>query len=110
MGVSPPATANECPQPRSGVVHAGFLHLPDFGQLWGLRQKLESQFPATIKTMAKRNLFDVTMEGMTAMEAHREDKRTLRTCKVEPAKTLKVDSSRTKNTPRLAHSSERQRA
>jgi len=68
---------------------AGGPHIPwpisaFFWQMWGFCQKLKSQFPATIKLMAKRSIFDELMEAVAAMRAHRERKLTLRTCKVEP--------------------------
>ena len=59
--------------------------------MWGFCQKLKSQFPATIKLMAKRSIFDELMEGVSAMKAHREGKVTLRTYKVESARVGKVD-------------------
>jgi putative transcriptional regulator len=48
--------------------------------------------------MAKRKLFDEMMEGIAAIKDHREGKLTLRTYKVEPVKTLKVDSRLIKDT------------
>src|SRR5271165_1562598 len=45
-----------------------------FWQMWGFCQKLKSQFPATIKLMAKRSIFDELMEAVAAMRAHREGK------------------------------------
>ena len=42
--------------------------------------------------MSKRNIFDETMEGVTAMRDHREGKITLRTYRVEFAPLPKVDS------------------
>lgn len=42
--------------------------------------------------MAKRKLFDEMIEGVTAMEKHREGKLTLRSYQVEVAPPPKVDS------------------
>jgi putative transcriptional regulator len=41
--------------------------------------------------VAKRKIFDELMEGISAMQAHREGKVTLRTYKVAPSPLPKVD-------------------
>ena len=48
--------------------------------------------------MSKRKIFDEMMEGIAAMEAHREGKITLRTYKVESAPLPKVDSKLIRDT------------
>lgn len=48
--------------------------------------------------MAKRKVFDELMEGVSAMKAHREDKVTLRSYKVESAALPQVDAKLIKET------------
>jgi len=50
--------------------------------------------------MAKRKIFDELMEGVGAMEKHREGKLTLRSYKVEAAPLPKVDSKFIRETRR----------
>ena len=53
--------------------------------------------------MSKRKIFDEMMEGIAAMEAHREGKITLRTYKVESAPLPKVDSKLFRDTRKRLH-------
>ena len=48
--------------------------------------------------MAKRQILDELLEGVTAMKSHREGELTLRTYKVELAPLPKVDPKMIKNT------------
>jgi putative transcriptional regulator len=48
--------------------------------------------------MAKRNIFSELMEGVSAMQRHRQGKITLRTHKVEAAPLPKVDSKLIRDT------------
>lgn len=53
--------------------------------------------------MAKRQIFSELMEGMVAMKAHRGDKITLRSYKVETAPLPKVDSKLIRDTRKKLH-------
>jgi putative transcriptional regulator len=55
--------------------------------------------------MAKRNILGELMEGVAAMEKHREGKITLRTHKVEPSPLPKVDSKLIRDTRKKLHCS-----
>jgi putative transcriptional regulator len=55
--------------------------------------------------MRKRKIFAEMMEGVAAMEGHREGKITLRTCKVEAAPLPKVDSKLIRDTRKRLHCS-----
>ena len=53
--------------------------------------------------MSKRKIFDEMMEGIAAMDSHREGKITLRTYKVESAPLPKVDSKLIRDTRKRLH-------
>ena len=46
----------------------------------------------------KRNLFDELMEGIDALQAHREGKLTLRSCEIEALPPLSVDGALIRDT------------
>jgi putative transcriptional regulator len=53
--------------------------------------------------MRKRKIFDGMMEGIAAMESHRQGKITLRTYKLESAPLPKVDSKLIRDTRKRLH-------
>ena len=53
--------------------------------------------------MSKEKIFDEMMEGIAAMENHRQGKITLRTYKVESAPLPKVDSKLIRDTRKRLH-------
>jgi putative transcriptional regulator len=55
--------------------------------------------------MTKRKIFDEMMEGVRAMESHREGKITLRTYNVEATALPKVDSKLIRDTRKRLHCS-----
>ena len=55
--------------------------------------------------MAKRNIFNELMEGVSAMKGHRKGKITLRSYKIESKPLPKVDSKLIKETRKKLHCS-----
>jgi putative transcriptional regulator len=72
------------------------------GRRGGLRVIGEGQED---RLMAKRNIFDELMEGVSAMGDHRTGKITLRSYKVEPRPLPRVDSKLIKETRERLHCS-----